>query len=58
MTSAITQEQPPRRPRGGAPDDAPEEAGAREEEYAQLTQEPRLFRSLWELQRHMSGGAA
>ncbi|MEU8597008.1 hypothetical protein AB0D07_25425 [Streptomyces globisporus] len=54
MTSAITQEQPPRRPRGGAP----EEAGVREEEYAQLTQEPGLFRSLWELQRHMSGGAA
>ncbi|WDT90842.1 ABC transporter ATP-binding protein [Streptomyces sp. SCSIO-PteL053] len=33
MTSAITQEQPPQRPRGGSPDDAPEEAGVREEEY-------------------------
>ncbi|MGZ0198759.1 hypothetical protein ACNFR7_00815 [Streptomyces sp. RM1] len=29
-----------------------------ESTYAQLTQEPRLFQSLWELQRRMSGGAA
>ncbi|MEU5560288.1 hypothetical protein AB0H47_29895 [Streptomyces globisporus] len=36
MTSAITQEQPPRRPRGGAPDDAPEEAGVREEEFRKV----------------------
>lgn len=26
--------------------------------YAQLTQEPGLFQSLWELQRRMSGGTA
>ncbi|MEU0457927.1 ABC transporter, partial [Streptomyces sp. NPDC006129] len=33
MTSAITQDQPPQPPKGAAPDDEPQEAGVREEEY-------------------------
>ncbi|WP_329331203.1 hypothetical protein OG866_00210 [Streptomyces sp. NBC_00663] len=33
MTSAITQDQPPQPPKGTAPDDEPQEAGVREEEY-------------------------
>ncbi|MFJ8980146.1 ATP-binding cassette domain-containing protein [Streptomyces sp. NPDC102282] len=33
MTSAITQDQPPQPPKGNAPDDEPQEASVREEEY-------------------------
>lgn len=33
MTSAITQDQPPQPPKGTAPDDEPQQAGVREEEY-------------------------
>ncbi|WP_124265515.1 ATP-binding cassette domain-containing protein, partial [Streptomyces sp. ADI98-10] len=33
MTSAITQDQPPQPPKGTAPDDKPQEASVREEEY-------------------------
>ncbi|MDQ0384060.1 hypothetical protein J2S54_000880 [Streptomyces sp. DSM 42143] len=33
MTSAFTQDQPPQPPEGAAPDEGPEAAGVREEEY-------------------------
>jgi ATP-binding cassette subfamily B protein len=33
MTSAITQDQPPQPPKGAAPDEGPEAAGVRGEEY-------------------------